>query len=49
MVAVEAVRSPADFVALRKALADGVAPEPDAVADPAVNLRALLKAPATVS
>jgi 3-phenylpropionate/trans-cinnamate dioxygenase ferredoxin reductase subunit len=49
MVAVEAVGSPADFVALRKALTDGVAPEPDAVADPAVNLRALLKAPATVS
>jgi 3-phenylpropionate/trans-cinnamate dioxygenase ferredoxin reductase subunit len=49
MVGVEAVGSPADFMALRKALGAGVSPDPEAIRDHAVNLRSLLRAGAAVS
>lgn len=45
LLGAECVNAPADFVALRTALARGARPTPDAVADPAVPLRKALAGP----
>ena len=48
LIAADCVNRPQEFVFSKRAIAQGLAPEPDVLADPATTLTTLLQAPARV-